>query len=485
MGAQSNNSDLKLRTARTLKWNTVDRLVSQVLYSVVGIVLANTVSKSDFGIMGVILVFQAFATIFVDSGFATSLLQKKNPTEKDYSTVFWFNLIAAVVIYWGLWFTAPTIAKWFHHTEALISMSRVSFLSFIFTGLGIVQTNMLMKKMDVKRVAVANMVAQSISGGVSICMALYGWGAWALVWQGVCNTFLKTAWLWIFGTWCPKIIFSASSLRDIARVGSSMFASSFLSTVCNNVYSFIIGIFFPLASLGIYTQADKWSKMGASSLSNIFTSTFVPLFSAVQDDIPKFRHVLGKANRMVAFIAFPFIGGLIVMGAPIFHLLFGNKWDAAIPLFQILCGRGIFTVLTILYSNYVLALGYARKLLIVEIIKDSLMIGAIFVTLPLGTLEAMVWGLFISGFLSWGVMYYVAGKITGYAYGKFITDMLPYAVITIAIMLVIHFYAIIIISPALQLLLMTVTGLAIYYIVLKLSGSVAMRDAMNYIMHRK
>lgn len=71
-------ASLKLKTARTLKWNTVDRFGSQVLYAVVGVVLANRLSKEDFGLVGALLVFQAFGILFVDSGFGAALLQRRS-----------------------------------------------------------------------------------------------------------------------------------------------------------------------------------------------------------------------------------------------------------------------------------------------------------------------------------------------------------------------------------------------------------------------
>lgn len=478
------NSDLKKRTARTLKWNTVDRLCSQVLYGVVGIVLANTVSKNDFGLMGVILVFQAFATIFVDSGFGTALLQKKNPDETDYSTVFWFNLVVSVAIYGILWCVAPGIASLFHHADELVPMARLSFLSFIFTGLGIVQANLLMKKMNMRRVAVANIVSQSVGGVVAIILAVRGFGAWALVWQGVCQSIIKSAWLWVFGTWRPKSIFSFIALRTIARVGGNMFGASFLSTACNNFYSFIIGIFYPLAALGVYTQADKWSKMGQGSLSQIFTSTFVPLFSGIQDDAPRFRHILGKANRLAAFVSFPFLGGLIVMAAPLFHFLFGDKWDAAIPLFQILCGRGILVVLSILYSNYILALGYARSLFWAEGIKDVLMIGAVFVALPFGSVEALVWGLFISSVLSWGVMLAIAVKYTRYPLLRYFTDIAPYCLLTVGVGGAVYTLSMFVHSPGLLLLAEGAAGIILYAAVLYAAGATTIRETMGYIFSK-
>lgn len=140
---------LKLRTARTLKWNTIDRVASQVLYAVIGVVLANVLGKEDFGLVGVLLVFQAFAILFVDSGFGAALLQKKEPTQKDYSTVFWFNLGVSVAVYMILWFCAPVIADIFQGDKRLIPLSKLMFTAFIINGLAIVQTNRLMKKMDV------------------------------------------------------------------------------------------------------------------------------------------------------------------------------------------------------------------------------------------------------------------------------------------------------------------------------------------------
>ena len=147
-------SDLKQKTAGTLKWNTVDRVASQVLYGVVGIVLANVISQEDFGLVGALLVFQAFAIIFADSGFGAALLRQKHTSEKDYSTVFWFNLIVSITIYFILWFCAPLIADIFQKDRRLIPLSKVMFITFVLNALAIVQTNRLMKLLDVKMIAI-------------------------------------------------------------------------------------------------------------------------------------------------------------------------------------------------------------------------------------------------------------------------------------------------------------------------------------------
>jgi O-antigen/teichoic acid export membrane protein len=433
--------------------------------------------------VGVILVFQAFAILFVDSGFGAALLQKKEATNDDYSTVFWFNTGVSVLIYIILWFCAPLIAQIFHD-ERLVALSRVMFTSFILNALSIVQTNRLMKRMDVKMISLSNLCGLIVSGGVGIILALSGYGAWALVWQTVILAFIKGAWLWITGGWMPTLSFKRDSLRNIWKVGISVFSTSFLNTCCLYAYSFIIGAYYNLRALGVYTQADKWSKMGSASLSQILTATFVPMLSRFQDDRDKFLTLTGKINRLCAFMVFPFMGGLIVMAEPIFHLLFGNKWDEAIPLFQILTARGILVILISLYNNYILALGYAKKLVSTEIIKDILIIAAILATIKSGSVEILVWGQFLATLVTFIIILFITHRAIGYKISKTLSDNAPYFILTAAIMAGISLIPQLVNSPAIILLAEAVAGAGIYYIVLKLAGSAILKEAQEYALGR-
>lgn len=477
-------ANLKLRTARTLKWNTVDRISSQLLYAVVGVVLANVVSKADFGLVGVILMFQAFAVLFVDSGFGTALLQKKEPTQADYSTVFWFNMGMSSAIYVLLFFCAPAIAHLFDRQEALVPMSRVMFLTFIFTATGIVQTNQLMKRMEVKQIAVANIVSQIISGGLGIWLALTGFGAWALVWQSVSQAAIKSGWLWVTNRWLPALCFSKDSMRAMLKVGTGMFSSSLLNVASLNVYTFVIGIMYPMATLGVYTQADKWSKMGYASLSQIFSTTFLPLLAKFQDEKERFIRALRKSNRVCAFIACPVTGFLIVIATPLFHLLFGTKWDAAIPLFQILVARGLLVVLIAQANTYLLALGKAGRFVVAEVVKDSLTVGAIFATLPFGTVEALVWGQLAAIILTYGYVLIATCRAVGTAPLGFLKDMAPYMVLTVVVMVVAYLFSLLSLHSALLLLIELSVGAALYVVVLYGFRSVILRDSLEYLLGR-
>ena len=425
------NSELKSRTAKTLKWNTIDRVATQVLYGLSGIVLANLLSKEDFGLVGVLGVFQAFALLFVDSGFGAALLQKKDPDEDDYSTVFWFNLCVSVAVYALLYACAPLIARFFGAPE-LTSLSRVIFLTFVLTGLGIVQTNRLMKRMDVRQIAIADLFALSVSAALGIALAKAGYGAWAIVWQSVALAALKSGWLWMTGHWTPRRVFSRRSLRDIRHIGVSVFTSQFFNTLFINIYPFVIGRWYSLPQVGIYSQADKWSKMGSASLSQILTSSFVPLLARVQDDIATFHRYMRRIDRFTALLAFPSLTLLAACGDSIFHFLFGTKWDAAIPLFQILCIRGIGTVFISLYSNFMMALGHGRQLVAVEVIKDAATLAALLATVFSLSLETLVWGQLAATLATWAAAGAIASRTTGYGILDFLKDVVPFALAALA-----------------------------------------------------
>lgn len=475
---------LKLRTARTLKWNTIDRLSSQVLYAVTGIVLANLLSKEDFGLVGALLVFQAFGILFVDSGFGSALLQKKNPEKKDFSTVFWFNMGVSLLVYWILFFCAPLIADIFQGDRRLIPLSRVMFLSFIFNGLALVQTTRLMKEMNVRQIAVANMIGLIISGGIGIWLALAGYGPWALVWQTVTLAVIKSAWLWITGHWLPELRFSIDSLKQIWRVGLSVFSSSALNTFFLYIYSFVIGAFYSLASLGLYTQADKWSKMGSASISQVLTASFVPLLAKFQDDGENFRRYVSKINGFAAFIVFPFLLGLAAVGAPLFHTLFGNKWDAAIILFQILSVRGIFVVLISLYTNYLLALGYAKRLFIVEIIKDALIFVAIMATVWFESVEILVWGQLGASVLTYLIVLGLTSRAIGMGVVRMVGDLMPCAVIGLIAAAAALISGLLSHIAILQLLIMLAIGIGLYLLLAKITARPELTEATTYLLGR-
>ncbi len=487
--------DLKTLTARSMKWNVIDRLLTQVVYAVVGIVLANNVSQEEFGLVGAIVIFQAFASLFVDSGFAYALIQRQSPSRLDYSSVLWFNVVMALLLYAILWFAAPLIADFYHGDTRLVPLSRVTFLSFIFSAAAIVQTNRLMKQMDVRPIAVTNFIGVASGGIVGVWLAVRGYGAWAIVWQNVTLTAVKCVAIWIWTRWVPLFRFSLASLKSFCRVGSSMMATSFLNTLFQNIYSALIGRWVGLVPLGYYTQADKWSKMGITSITQAMTSSFLPSLSEVQDSPERFARAAAKMNRCCAYLVFPAMGFLILVAEPLFHVLFGNKWDASIVLFQLLLFRGVFTTLTSLYNNYIIALGRSRYIVAMELLRDVTAAVALVATFPFISLSSgsdivlgiriLLWGQIGASALTWAVTMIITAPMTYRTVAAYLADCLPYLAMTAVIAVATGLLASVIHSPLVLLITEVTVALGAYVAINALLGSRIQRDALSYLRRGK
>ena len=474
----SENIDLKTKTADTLMWNTIDRIATQILYAITGIVLAQVLMPEDFGLIGAVAVFSAFANLFIDSGFSSALIQKKHATQTDFSTVFFFNIGVSIILYVILWFSAPLIANIFHDNR-LIAISRIMFLNFIILALGMVQTAKLMRTMNAKPIVFANTAGLFISGIIALVMALKGFGAWAMVAQALALSSVKSAILWKYTTWRPSWTFSKKALSEIFKVGSGVMLTSLLNTLFLNIYSFIIGARYNLKQLGYYTQADKWSKMGITALGQIIGSSFLPVLSNMQDNRERLHRTIGKMNKFTSFIVFPAYIFLIIIAEPLFRTLFGHKWDPAILLFQLLVFRGIFTTLTVFLNNCILGVGKVKIMFYLEIIKDLCSLAAIWITLKMG-ITALVWGQVIVSILHYCLMAYVSGNILQYSVIRQIRDMIPYFAITVLVSIPMLLLPAIIRPDWLLLILQSATGLLLYYIINRKMNSRILKDIQKY-----
>jgi len=465
--------NLKHRTARSLKWNLVDRVATQILYAVTGIVLARELDTDDFGLVGALLAFQAFASLLVDSGFSYALIQRQTNPRLGYSTVLWFNLGVALLLYAILFAGAPMIADCFQGDRRLIPLSRVLFLSLILNASAIVQINRLVKAQDVRMVAAANSSGLLLGGITGITMAVIDYGAWAIVFQTLTIAAVKSLVLWLSSKWRPLWRFSWPLLRSYFSIGSRMMFTSFLNTLFQNIYSILIGNRVGLSPLGYYTQGDKWSKMGITAISQTLTSAFLPSLSAAQDNHDRFCRMVSKMNRFTAYLLFPATLGLAAMATPIFHALFDTKWDPSVILFQILLVRGVFTVLCSLYSNYLLALGHGNTIVTLEIIRDATALIALAVTFPfmaLGTpsdpvcgIRILLYGQLAASFISWLASLLAVVRLTGIRLLSFCSDMAPYLAETLLIIPVMMFAGSLCSSPWLAIAAEATLAMALYF----------------------
>lgn len=348
-------------TVRGVFWSAIDRFGVVLLQFVINLILARLLTPNDFGLVGMILIFVVVSQFLIDSGFGSALIQKLNPTQEDYSTVFWWNFIFSILLYIIIYALSPNIATFFHNQE-LTLLLRVIAIVIIINAFSLVQRTRLKKNLSFKEIAITDIISYSISAIIAFYSAKIGMGAWSLVLMYISNATLNAIIFWSVARWKPSLIFSLSSLKELLSYGGFLLIASVMQEVCNHVQGVVIGRNFSAAHTGLYTQAKKMDEVASMTIPAIFCNVLFPVYSEHQNDKKKLCELLGQNTRLVAFIVFPLMMLLIIIAEPLFNILYGEKWLEAVPYFQILCIGGFFSAVYNLNYYAVAAIGKSKSL---------------------------------------------------------------------------------------------------------------------------
>ena len=173
-------SDIKKDALSGMIWSGVQKYSKMIIQFISGIVLARLLTPYDYGCIGMLSIFMVLANSIIDGGFGSALIQKKNPTQEDYSTIFYWNLIISVVMYVALYIAAPSIAG-FYNIDVLSDVLRVQAVVLIINAFTLVQSNQLRKHLNFKLISIVTVLTSIVSLIVTIVMAYKGFGVWSLV----------------------------------------------------------------------------------------------------------------------------------------------------------------------------------------------------------------------------------------------------------------------------------------------------------------
>jgi O-antigen/teichoic acid export membrane protein len=430
-------STLKQKTVSGLIWSFVDTMAGQGITFIVGIILARLLSPREFGLIGMITVFIAVSESFINSGFSSALIRKKDCTNTDYSTVFYFNLAAGILFFLLLYLSAPAISSFFDEPE-LKAVVQVMGIVLIIDSLTIIQRTILTKRIDFKLQARISVIASIGSGIVAIAMAFNGFGVWALVAQRLVKQGLNSLFLWIWNRWKPMLVFSVKSFKELFGFGSKLLISGLIDTLYRNVYYIIIGKFFSAQELGFYTKANEFKNLPSQNLNGIIGRVTYPVLSTLQDDIPRLRNNYQKLIRSVMFITFILMIGMAAVAEPMIHTLIGAKWEPAIIYLQMLCFVGMMYPLHALNLNMLQVQGRSDLFLKLEIIKKIIAIPTIVIGVFFG-IKMMIGGMMVNTLIAYYLNSYWSGVKIGYSFKQQVKDIVPSFILALTMGIAVYF----------------------------------------------
>jgi len=403
-------------------WVAVERFGQQLLQGISLIILARLLTPDDFGLVGMLMIFLAVSQSFIDSGMGQALIREKTITDSDRATVFWLNLFMSIVFYGLLFFTAPLIAAFYRQPE-LISLTRVMGLAIIFNGVAIVQRAELTQKLEFKKQAYAQVPSLFIAGVVSIVMAYYNYGVWALVAQFILTSFFSSLFLWMLAPSRILIKWDAESFHRLFHFGYKLLLSGLLDTTYQHIYKLVIGKFFMAATLGFYTQAQRVQQLASQNLVGIIQKVTYPLLSKAGEDPVRLKRGYRQVIQSSSFLVFPGMLLMILFARPIMLYILGPQWLPAAPFLQILCLSGILYHLHAINLNILQVLGRSDLFLKLEIYKKLVITAAIIVGLQYGIFGLLI-GQVIASYLALWINTYYTAKFLNYSIFEQVQDVL-------------------------------------------------------------
>ncbi len=404
-------------------WKLSASLLSQMVSFIVSIVLARLLMPEDYGAVAMMTVFITIANVFVASGIPTALIQKKDADEKDFSSVFFFNLVLSIILYLILFFVSPYIAE-FYKTPILACTLRVMGISIIVAALNSVQSAYVSKQMLFKRYFWSALVGTALSGAVGIGMAYAGFGVWALVFQKLTNVTVEALVLLFTVKWRPILYYSWQRMKSLVQFGWKILFEGLCETMTNELSSIMIGRVYTSADLGCYSKGTQFPNLIVSNFCSSVSAVLLPAISSEQDDRARVKTLLRKAVRTSTYVTFPMLVGLALVAEPFIRLVLTEKWLGTVPYMQLFCL--IYGVSCFLIPRHQVLNGIGRS----DVYMYEHMIGRIFRILILfmvykrSVMAIALCGIVSSSFMVITVMF-TSKKYNSYSYREQIADVFP------------------------------------------------------------
>lgn len=371
------------KESKGLLWSAIDRFSVQSISFILSIIIARLVSPSAYGVMVMVQVFLSFAQLFIDGGFKSALIQKKNRTEIDYYTVFNFNLVIAIFIYIIIFISSPYIAN-FYNEPQLTSLTRVIAFNLILSSLSIIQLVRLQVILDYKTQAKSRIISVLISGTIGIICAYYKFEVWALVIQGLLNTLISSFLLIFFSRWIPRLQFSWNSFKGLFTLGSKILFGNFLTNCYIQVTNLIIGKIYNSSQLAYYNRAFTLSMIPSTSLTEVILRTIYPIYCNLQDNRTELIRKYNQYTRLSCLIIFPLLGLIGALSKPLIVIILTEKWLETAPLLSIFCLVFVPYPIFCNADNIISAMGkgniIAKSTLLKRIIALGILISTIFIS---------------------------------------------------------------------------------------------------------
>ncbi len=426
---------LKQKAVAGMVWTALQKYSQMIIQFISGIILARLLTAYDYGCIGMLSIFMVLAEAFIDGGFGSALIQKKKPSQEDYSTIFWWNLGMAFLMYLFLYATAPAISR-FYNIPLLSDVLRVQGGVLFLYAFNIVQKNQLRKSLNFKAISIVSITTALTSLCVTVFMAYKGFGVWALVTQNLITAAIPAIVFWFYIKWRPLLVFSKESFKELFGFGIYMFLTNLLTQFSQQIQGLLIGRIYSPTTMGYYSKAQGTEKLASTSISSVMTQVTYPLYVEAQDNKEQLATMIRRITMTLSYITFPLLFILLLCAKPIFIILYSDRWLQSVPYFQVLCIAGLAFCLQAVNVQSIAAIGKSRTMFIWTLIKRLIGIGFVVGGLFFWGMKGLLVGVVLNTWFCYFVNIGLVSKHIGYKWWKQLLDIFPVAAVSLVAALI-------------------------------------------------
>lgn len=453
-------------TLSNLLWKSAERLSSQLVSFAVSIVLARILLPSDYGMVSMVMIFVTLANVFVESGFSSALIQKKDADILDFSSVFYFSIFVSVILYAILYITAPYVALFYGKEYAILApVLRVIGIQIIIYGVNSVQQAYVTKHMMFRKFFWSTLSGTIVSACIGLTMAYLGYGIWALVGQQLSMSLMNTLVLFLVTRKLPGLIFSFNRLRGLFTYGVKIFGASLLTTLFLDLRSLIIGKIYSPKDLAFFDRGRQFPNLIVANISSSVGAVLFPKMSQEQDDKEQVKQICRNSIRFGSFIMMPMMMGLAVCAEPFVRLLLTDKWIQCVPFLQLFCIIYMFYPMHTANMQAIKALGYSGTYLKLELIKKIIELIGLLIVMRI-SVSAIAINMAILTALFTFLNAYPNIKLIGYSFKEQMADILPSFAISFIMAILVYIIGILLPIKDIYLLMVQIISGVLIYIIL-------------------
>ena len=461
-----NSNSFKSKAISGILWKLAERTGAQAITFLLSIILARLLSPNDYGVIAILLVFITIADVFVNAGFGSALIQKKDADNMDFSSVFYFSIAFSVLVYAVIYLAAPVIAS-FYNMPVLKPTMQVLALRIPIAAINSVQQAYVSRNMQFKKFFYSTVSGTAASAVVGIGMAYSGYGVWALVGQYLSNAIVNTFVMFFVINWRPQLIFSLQRLKSLFSYGWKLLLSGVLDTGYQSLNSLLIGKFYTPIDLAFFDTGKKFPMVIVNNINISISSVLFPALASEQDESEKVKAHTRKAIQISSYIMWPMMLGMAACADNIVSLVLTDKWLPAVPYMQIACiTYGLWPIHTA-NLQAINAMGHSDIFLKLEIIKKVVGITALLISINYGVLAIALSGI-ITGIISTFINAYPNSYLLKYLYKEQIKDILPSFLCAFVMAAVVNFINNFISSICLRLFFQVLIGSMSYILLSKI-----------------